>query len=606
MQKLSFGTKDLVAENIAKLAQIFPNVIKEGKIDFELLKQELSDYLIEGCKERYGLNWVGKRASILKANTPIKKTLRPIKEKSIDFENTKNVYIAGDNFEALKIIQESYLNKIKMIYIDPPYNTGKDFIYKDRFAKSKDEFEEEIEAVDEEGIKLFKNTDSNGRFHSDWLSMMYERLLIARDLLKDDGVIFISIDDNEVHNLRHVCDEVFGEGNFVANVVWARKRGRDNSAKWFSKSHEYILIYAKNKDKFKTNFLELDNQTKKAYKNPDNDPRGPYRLLAVWARGTQGGVEYDFVAKNGQYFSKRLWLFSKEKLENMDKEDRLVIKGDRIYRKLFLFENKGKIPETIWKDVSNAANASDEIKSIFEKIIFDTSKPIPYIKRILKIATSKNDDIILDFFSGSATTAHAVMELNAEDGGNRQFIMVQIPEKVDEKSESFKAGFRTIAEIGRERIIRAAKKIKEDFKDKEYIDKLDFGFRYFKVDSSNFKDAKEIGEITQENLFDTVDNIKPDRDDLDLLFEVILDLGLELTLQIETKEVLGKRVYFVEYNSLIACFDKEIDENLAKELATYEPLKVVLCDSSFKTDSDKINFEETIKELSPDTDIWVV
>jgi len=605
MQKLKLGTKNLANENIQKLANIFPNVVKEGKVDFELLKQMLSDYLIDGCKERYGLNWVGKRESILRANTPINKTLRPVKEKSIDFENTKNLYIEGDNFEVLKIIQESYLNSIKMIYIDPPYNTGKDFIYKDNFKKSKVEYEKEIEAIDEEGVKLYKNTDSNGHFHSDWLSMMSERLLIARDLLKEDGVIFISIDDNEVHNLRHLCDEVFGEGNFVANVVWARKRGRDNSAKWFSKSHEYVLVYAKNKDKFVVNFLDLDEETKKAYKNPDNDSRGSYRLLAVWARGTQGGVEYDFTTKDGQYFSKRLWLFSKENLERMDKENKLVIKGDNIYRKLFLFENKGKIPETIWSDVSNAANASDEIKNIFEKIIFDTPKPIPFIKRILQISTSKND-IILDFFSGSATTAHAVMELNAEDGGERQFIMVQIPEIVDEKSEAYKAGYRTICDIGRERIIRAAEKVKSKKLKMKSDKEFDFGFRYFKVDSSNFKEPKDITEIDQTNLFEDIDNIKPDRNDLDLLFEVILNLGLELTLKIETKKILGKKVYFVEHNSLIACFDDEIDENLAKELAEHKPLKIVLKDSSFKTDSDKINFEETIKELSPETVIWVV
>ena len=623
MQKLSFGTKDLVAENIAKLAQIFPNVIKEGKVDFELLKQELSDYLIEGCKERYGLNWVGKRASILKANTPIKKTLRPIKEKSIDFENTKNLYIAGDNFEALKIIQESYLNKIKMIYIDPPYNTGKDFIYKDRFAKSKDEFEEEIEAVDEEGMKLFRNTDSNGRFHSDWLSMMFERLRIAKDLLREDGVIFISIDDNEVHNLRHLCDEVFGEENFYATFIWQKRSGAMDSTNNVSIDHEYLLCYGKIKHKLKG----VERKFEK-YKNPDNDPRGPWIADNLSVGKAGGNVYYEIIdPKTGNRFLPppgRYWPYNPETMERKIKEGRIIFpknKDGRPMLKRFKSEAKSNvIPVSTLirnfteKKVSNNAifsamntRGTIELQSLFGNKLFTFPKSVILLKSLInQVVNITDNDIILDFFSGSATTAHAVMELNAEDGGNRQFIMVQIPEKVDEKSESFKAGFRTIAEIGRERIIRAAKKIKEDFKDKEYIDKLDFGFRYFKVDSSNFKDAKEIGEITQENLFDTVDNIKPDRDDLDLLFEVILNLGLELTLQIETKEVLGKRVYFVEYNSLIACFDKEIDENLAKELATYEPLKVVLCDSSFKTDSDKINFEQIFKELSPDTDIWVV
>jgi len=637
MQKLSFGTKDLVAENIAKLAQIFPNVIKEGKVDFELLKQELSDYLIDGCKERYDLNWIGKRESILKANTPIKKTLRPIKEKSIDFENTKNLYIEGDNFEALKIIQESYLNKIKMIYIDPPYNTGKDFINKDRFAQSKDEFEEEIEAVDEEGVKLFKNTDSNGRFHSDWLSMMYERLLIARDLLREDGVIFISIDDNEVHNLRHLCDEVFGEGNFVGEIITvSNPGGRDYNQ--IAIMHEYILVYSKSEKnslneiekevnfKFedrqgKYNLRELRNRNPKFNKN--NRPNLYYPIYINPNIKDHYGYYPISLSKSNEYFIEvyplnskgehSVWRWSKEKvLKNIiidnPEQSQIVAKtkkdgGWNIYEKDRKTTTKVK---SIWNETKfRTEEGTRLIRSLFNKSIMDHPKSVHLLKRILHLSTSKND-IILDFFSGSATTAHAVMEINTEDNGNRRFIVVQIPEVVDEKNEAYKAGFRTIAEIGRERIIRAAKKIKEDIKDKEYIDKLDFGFRYFKVDSSNFKDAREIGAINQENLFDTVDNIKPDRDDLDLLFEVILNLGLELSLQIKTKEILGKRVYFVEYNSLLACFDDKIDENLAKELASYEPLKVVLCDSNFKTDSDKINLEQIFKELSPDTDIWVV
>jgi len=420
-------------------------------------------------------------------------------------------------------------------------------------------------------------------------------------LLREDGVIFISIDDNEVHNLRHLCDEVFGEGSFVAQICHKARASISND-KIISSNHNHILLYAKNyeiifanRDKFGIS-PTLEGFDKK-------DEKGFYKLTPVDGPGGErkGNPFYEFLGVKG-YFR-----YSKKAMEEMYKKGLIVKIGNSLQKKYYLEEakEKRKTITTWWDEKLYTSTATSRLKQLMEGDYFTNPKPIELIKRMLELSTSKND-IILDFFSGSATTAHAVMELNAEDGGNRQFIMVQIPEKVDEKSEAYKAGFRTIAEIGRERIIRAAKKIKKDFKDKEYIDKLDFGFRYFKVDSSNFKDAKEIGEIIQENLFDTVDNIKPDRDDLDLLFEVILFLGLELTLQIETKEILGKRVYFVEYNSLIACFDDEIDENLAKELASYEPLKVVLRDSSFKTDSDKINFEETIKELSPDTDIWMV
>ena len=380
------------------------------------------------------------------------------RDESRYFDTTENLYIEGDNLEALKLLQKDYNNKIKMIYIDPPYNTERKFIYND----------------------TFRNKRKKECRHSGWLNMMYPRLKLARDLLRDDGVIFISIDENEYDNLKKICDEIFGEQNFVANIIWKRKRGRDNSARWFSKSHEYLLVYAKQKSHFNTNYLALDSETIKAYKNPDNDPRGEYRMLACWARGTQGGVEYDFLSKSGQYFSKRLWLFSKENLTKLDKNNRLIIKGDNIYRKLFISENKGKTPETLWDNVSNAANASDEIKSLFDKIIFDTSKPIPYINQMLKIAT-ENDDIILDFFSGSSSTAHAVMQLNAEDGGKREFIMVQLPEECPEKSEAKKEGYDNICEIGKERIRRAGDKILKDNKDKEGIEKLDIGFKVIKI-----------------------------------------------------------------------------------------------------------------------------
>ncbi len=622
MQKLELQTPNRREENIQKLAQIFPQVVKEDKVDFDLLKQLLSDAVVEGCKERYGLNWVGKRASIFKANTPIRKTLRPVLEKSVDFEKTKNLYIEGDNFEALKIIQESYLGKIKMIYIDPPYNTGKDFIYKDSFKQSKEEYDKKVEAVDEEGVKLFKNTDSNGRFHSDWLSMMYERLLVARDLLQEDGVIFISIDDNEVHNLRHLCDEVFGEGNFVTQLIWKKKSGGGSDSKYFAVDHEYIIIYGKNIESIANKFMiNMSDKQKNEFKYKDSNFKllGPYKRKNLFQTGIETdrpNLRYKITAPDGtNILPPTIWRWSKKKfLDNFNSGKIDFIKDKegkwQVYTKIYLYENGSERlikPRTILDKCGYTKDGNKDIKILFKKEVFNYPKPVKLVEFLIKTLT-KNDKngIVLDFFSGSATTAHAVMQLNAEDGGNRQFIMVQIPEKVDEKSEAYKAGFRTIAEIGRERIIRAAKKIKDEFKDKEYIDDLDFGFRYFKVDSSNFKEAKDISEITQENLPDTVENIKPDRNDLDLLFAVILALGLELILQIESKEIAGKKVYFVEHNSLIACFDEEIDETLAAELVKYNPLKVVLKDSSFKSDDDKINFEQTFKELSPETDIWVV
>ncbi len=613
IEKLDMSTSNFTDGNIFQIAKIFPNCVTETKdengnikkvIDFELLKQELSNNIVEGTKERYSLNWPGKKEALVTANEPIQKTLRPCKKESVNFDNTQNLYIEGDNLDALKLLQESYLNKVKMIYIDPPYNTGKDFIYKDNFTISKDEELENSGQIAKEG-RLVANLESNGRYHSDWLSMMYPRLKLARNLLKDDGVIFISIDDNEVHNLRKICDEIFGEGNFVASIIWDRKRGRDNSARWFSKSHEYLLVYAKNINLFDTNYLELDDETKKAYKNPDNDTRGIYRMLAVWARGTQGGVKYDFTNKDGQYFSERLWLFSKENLTKMDNDNKLIIINDNIYRKLFITDNKGKIPETIWNHTSNAANASDEIKSLFNGIVFDTPKPTPYLIEIMKIGISQND-LILDFFSGSATTAHAVMKLNSEDGGNRKFICVQLPETTDEKSESYKAGYKNICEIGKERIRRAGEKILNE-KENSKLD-LDIGFRVFKIDSSNMKDVYyNPSEIRQDNLFEMVSNIKEDRTDLDLLFQVLLDGGVELTLPIEEKQIAGKKVYFVDGNILAACFEDNLTEEFVTKLAKCEYLlKVVFRDSSFGSDDSRINVEQIFKQYSPKTQIRVI
>ena len=611
MDKLKFETPDMVTENIDKIAALFPTAITEMRgedgeikrgVNFEVLKQLLSRDVADG-DECYEFTWVGKKAAMAEAARPITKTLRPVKADSRDWDTTENLYIEGDNLEVLKILQESYLGKVKMIYIDPPYNTGNDgFVYPDDFSVSPDEYDDMVGLRDEENNILFrKNPDSNPRFHSDWCSMLYSRFLITRNLLSPDGVIFISIDDNEYENLKKICDEVFGSNNFVSPIIWKRKRGRDNSARWFSKAHEFCLVYAKNKDDFEIGYLELDDETKKAYRNPDNDPRGIYRMLGCWARGTQGGVKYDFTSKTGEYFSERLWLFSKENLEKLDRDNKLIFKGDNVYRKMFIYENKGKIPETLWEDVSNAANASDEIKRLFGGIIFDTPKPIPYIKRMIQLAASK-DSVIMDFFSGSATTAHAVMQLNAEDGGHRKFIMVQLPEKCDEASEAYKAGYKNICEIGKERIRRAGDKIQSEHPDA----KLDIGFRVFRVDESNMEDVYyHPEELTQTMLGGMVSNIKPDRTDLDLLYACLLDWGVEISLSHAQAVIDGCTVHNVDNGALCACFDECVSLSVIDYMAKQQPLRAVFRDSSFAADDSKINVTEIFKNLS-DTKVKVI
>ena len=612
MDKLKFETPDMVTENIDKIAALFPTAITEMRgedgeikrgVNFEVLKQLLSRDVADG-DECYEFTWVGKKAAMAEAARPITKTLRPVKADSRDWDTTENLYIEGDNLEVLKILQESYLGKVKMIYIDPPYNTGNDgFVYPDDFSVSPDEYDDMVGLRDEENNILFrKNPDSNPRFHSDWCSMLYSRFLITRNLLSPDGVIFISIDDNEYENLKKICDDVFGSNNFVSPIIWKRKRGRDNSARWFSKAHEFCLVYAKNKDDFEIGYLELDDETKKAYRNPDNDPRGIYRMLGCWARGTQGGVKYDFTSKTGEYFSERLWLFSKENLEKLDRDNKLIFKGDNVYLKMFIYENKGKIPETLWEDVSNAANASDEIKRLFGGIIFDTPKPIPYIKRMIQLAASK-DSVIMDFFSGSATTAHAVMQLNAEDGGHRKFIMVQLPEKCDEASEAYKAGYKNICEIGKERIRRAGDKIQSEYPDA----KLDIGFRVFRVDESNMEDVYyHPEELTQTMLGGMVSNIKPDRTDLDLLYACLLDWGVEISLSHTQAVIDGCTVHNVDNGALCACFDECVSLSVIDYMAKQQPLRAVFRDSSFAADDSKINVTEIFKNLSPDTKVKVI
>jgi len=635
MEKLKMQTPDLTDKNIEQIAALFPNVITETKdeygnlikaFDFELLKQMLSKNLVEAGEERYRLDWPGKKASLLKANTPIIKTLRPCREESVNFDTTENLYIEGDNFEVLKILQESYLGKVKMIYIDPPYNTGNDFIYKDNFAKSREEYEEELGVEDEEGGKLFRNTDSNGRFHSVWLSMMYERLIVSRDLLKDDGVIFISIDDNEVHNLRKICDEVFGGENFVADLIWERSFSPVNLKKHFSENHDFILCYSKNIDNLVCNGLQRSEEANNRYSNPDNDKRGDWQSgdLSV-GPAIQSNI-YEIITPSGRNVmppSGYSWRLNKEKFNEYIKDNRIWFgeHGENVPRiKRFLSEVKqGITPMTIWKyiDVGHSQKASQDLKKLFDDYAFFTyPKPIELIRRMLELYTQPSD-IILDFFSGSATTAHAVMQLNAEDGGNRKFIMVQLPETCDESSEAHKAGYETIAEIGKERIRRAGKKVVEELKAKnqqlklgeEPVDasKLDIGFRVYKTDDSNMKDVfYHPAELKQEQLEFLQSNIKEDRTSEDLLTQVILNLGLELSLPIETKKIGGNTIFIVQTNALVACFDNDIDFKIVDTIAELKPFAVVFKDSSFKDDKDRINVQERFKRLSEETKVTVI
>jgi len=615
MEKLNMHSPDSTEENIKKLAELFPNCVTESKddkgnikksIDFDLLHQEFSKNIVEGPQERYSLNWPGKREALLTANAPIAKTLRPSREESVDFDNTHNLFIEGDNLDALKLMHETYLGKIKMIYIDPPYNTGNDFVYEDDFAENTEEFFKKSYQKDDEGNRLITNTESNGRFHSDWLSMMYPRLKLARNLLKDDGVIFISIDDNELHNLRKICDEIFGEENFIACPVRRRRKSQANLSQNISTIHEYVLCYSKgNKAVLKRMKIDL-NENK--FKNPDNDSRGPYVTMPCT---NKGGARYKIKTPTGKYIDEE-WRFKEKTYYKLLEEKRIVFprggEGKPRY-KLFLLEKKevGVIPNTWWDAVSSNQEATIELKKIFgDKVIFDNPKPVDLLKLLVDLGADTSD-IILDFFAGSATTAHAVMQLNAEDGGNRKFIMVQLPEPCDEKSEAFKAGYKNIAEIGKERIRRAGKKIKEE--NPLTTLNLDIGFRVLKVDSSNMQDVYyDPDDYSQDLLSKMADNIKPNRTDEDLLFQVLLDWGVNLSLPVSKKKIAGNDVFFVSENALVACFVKkgEITEDFCKELTKYKPLRVVFRDSGFKDDSMKINVEQIFKLMSPNTEVKTI
>lgn len=612
MDKLDLQSKEIVKENIDKIGELFPNVVVESEkgksIDFDLLKQELTDILIEGNKEKYQLTWPGKKESILAANTPINKTLRPSKEESVDFDKTENIYIEGDNLEVLKLLQESYLNKIKCIYIDPPYNTGNDFIYKDNFKRTSEEELLESGQIDEEGNRLVSedfmkiNPSSQGRYHSDWLSMIYSRLKLARNLLTDDGMIFISIDEHEQSNLKKICDEIFGESSFLAEFIWQTKNAARGvpPVTMVMNNHEYILAYSKNG----TSILKGLERNEEDFSNPDNDSRGLWRSESIKATGKQNNFFEIEDPKNGKKYSNN-WAFSKTRLAEMINDNLILfpdndlgIPRQKKFINSYINDKKAIVTSLGWFSTENATKA---LMNLFdEKKFFDFSKPLDLIKFLIEQGTNSSD-IIMDFFSGSATTAHSIMQINAEDGGKRKYIMVQLPELTIEKSEPYIAGYKNICEIGKERIRRAGQKIKE-----ETGADIDYGFRVYKLDSSNMKDVYyNPNNLAQEqlNLFES--NIKEDRTSDDLLTQVLIDLGLELSLKIEGKIISHNKVYFVEDNSLVACFDEKISMDVIDEIAKYNPLKLVFRDSSFD-DNSKINVSERMKRLSPETIIKII
>ena len=624
MEKLKMQSHDVIGSNTQKIAQLFPNCVterlgKDGKselaIDFEKLQAELSNEIIAEGEERYQFTWPDKRAAVRLANTPTTMTLRPCREESVDFDNSQNLYIEGDNLDVLKVLRETYLGKVKMIYIDPPYNTGNDFVYNDDFGKDKGSFEETSGLFDEDGNQTIdpmqRNTESNGRFHTDWLNMIYPRLKVARDLLTDDGAIFISIDDYEEDNLKKICNEIFGERNFVACVAWQRNYAPISLKKFFSESHEYCYIYAKDLNQFQMNLLPRSDKQNKDYKNPDNDPRGVWKVGNLTVGPAVEKQVYEIVGPTGRKFlppSGYCWRFTKEKFEEMRKDNRIWFGTDgnnSPVPKLFLTEvQDGVTPMTLWsfEEAGHNQIATRELREIFGASIFTSPKPLKYLTRYLQIGLNK-DSLILDFFSGSATTAHAVMKLNAEDGGNRKFIMVQLPEKTDEKSEAYKAGYKNICEIGKERIRRAGIKVKEEAG--KSAQNLDTGFRVLKLDSSNMEDVYYTPqEFELQSLFN--ENVKADRTNEDLLFQVMLDLGIELSAKIECKQIAGKNVHFVDDNYLVACFDRDVNESTITEIAKLQPIYFVMRDASAANDNVIDNFEQIFKHYSPDTNCRII
>ena len=634
MRKPKFETPDLTSENIEKIAALFPNCITEmldeerstpekkvykRAVNFEMLKQMLSPDVVDG-DEAYEFTWVGKKAAIVEANKPIRKTLRPCVAESKDWDNTENLYIEGDNLEVLKLLQESYLGKVKMIYIDPPYNTGNDFIYADDFKMESEEWKVESGEWSEEGDRLFKNTDSNGRFHSDWCSMIYSRLMLARNLLTEDGVIFISIDDNELSSLIDIGKEIFGFDNYVATFVWEKRKTRENR-KIVSVRHDYIICFTKTFEQ-RSNAIGLEEMNDEAidrYKNPDNDPRGVWTSVPAIAQGGHATKSqfYTLISPKGLSFnppSGSCWRYTQERMQQAIEDNRIWFGSDgtgvpRI--KKFLSEGKqGLTPETLLVAENAGTNdsAKRELVSLFDGIaVFETPKPVSLIMHILSICNNAKEGICLDFFSGTSTTAHAVMQLNAEDGGRRKFIMVQLPEKCDEASEAYKAGYKNICEIGKERIRRAGEKIlKEQLANNNSTlnspnSKLDIGFRVLKLDSTNMKDVYYAPcDYDQDSLHQLESNIKDDRTDLDLLFGCLIDWGLPLSLPYKSEQIDGCTVHTYNDGDLIACFDANVPESVVKEIAQRKPLRAVFRDSGFASSPEKINMFEIFKLYMPE------
>ena len=643
MEKLKMQTANVVDENIKRIGELFPNCLTErldenGRpevaIDFDQLRQELSKDIVEGPEERYQFTWPDKRNAIRLANAPTTDTLRPCREESVDFDNTQNLYIEGDNLEVLKLLRENYLGKVKMIYIDPPYNTGNDFVYNDDFAQTTGDYIHNSGQEDEEGNRLVANTESNGRFHTDWLNMIYPRLKVAKDLLSEDGVIFISIDDNEVENLRKVCDEVFGLENHIETVVWKNKYGAGAKTVGFISSHEYILCYSRNPITDITCEFEGEERDKYNKKDEKFAQRGPYRTqpLMTNSLGDRPNLMYSIFYNGVEIKPHKQWVWSKERMEkaieNNDVEFSLQKDGSYTVRsKSYLYDEMGNVRRGKPVSIMNGPFTQDgtkEMRDLFDgKAIFDFTKPSRLIEFFLKLeinSKSNKDFVILDFFSGSATTAHAVMQLNADDGGNRKFIMVQLPEATDEKCEAYKAGYKNICEIGKERIRRAGRKILEEQKIKidagrETLDfsgdsnlgskasglkPVDVGFRVLKLDSSNMQDVYYSPEEFNENLL-FKDNIKLDRTDEDLLFQAMIELGIELSAKIEKQEIAGKTVWSVADNYLMACFDNDVNETAIKAIAKQHPYYFVLRDASLATDQVADNFEQIWEEYSKDT-----
>ncbi len=625
-------TQDIVDVNVGIIGKLFPNCLTErigenGRlehaIDFDKLRVELSKGIVEGQQERYQFTWPGKREAMRIANTPSNMTLRPDRESSVDFDNTGNLYIEGDNLEVLKLLREDYLGKVKMIYIDPPYNTGNDFVYEDDFSQTAGEFRDKSGMFDEDGNMILQNyevnSESNGRFHTDWLNMIYPRLKVARDLLTEDGVIFISIDDNEVENLRKVCDEVFGERNFIAQLIWERAYSPKNDARFISNSHDYVIMFAKNIDNYVIGRLDRTDEANARYQNPDNDPRGVWKPSDLSVKTYNAECDYPITTPTGRIIEPpagRCWSLSKKAFFERLQDNRIWFGSDGnsvpcIKRFLTELKYDGMAPTSIlfYKEVGHSQEGAKEVVSLFgDKGVFDGPKPVRLLQRLITLANLKDDSIVLDFFSGSATTAHALMKTNLEKGTDRKFILVQLPEKVSDKKKD--QGYGTICEIGKERIRRAGKKILEELATKKaengLFDKeseptrLDVGFRVLKLDTSNMQDVYYTPEDSSAaTLFD--DNVKPDRTPEDLLFQVMLEYNLPLSAKIERKTIAGKEVFSVNDDYLIACFDENVNETVITEVAKRKPLYFIMRDSSLSSDQVADNFEQIFNAYSKDT-----